>query len=454
MNRRRRRSFDPQVGLTLSRRGLLQGAIAGMASASWLPALAADQIDSPQRKRSCILLWMSGGPSQIDTFDPHPDHRNGGGVAAIDTAVPGIHISENLPQVATWMKRMAIVRSMSTKEGDHSRGTYLMRTGYRPQGPIRYPSIGALYSHAMASDECELPGFVAVGSAPVLNQAAWGAGFLGPKYAPLMVGGNRSFGSDAGQFASLQVENLALPRNVDSGRLNQRLEVLQAMEQQFAGGRSGLAVSGHQAAYADAVKMMRSEAATAFDLEDEPEELREKYGRSQFGQGCLLARRLVERGVPFIEVTLNRVSGQNNVFGWDTHQDNNTAVSALCDVLDPAWATLMEDLESRGLLDTTTIVWMGEFGRTPRINGNAGRDHFPAAWSAVLAGGGVNGGQVIGKTSDDGMRVVDRPVNVQDLLATVCGCLGIDGEAENLSNVGRPIRVVDSSASPISEVIA
>jgi uncharacterized protein (DUF1501 family) len=199
--------------------------------------------------------------------------------------------------------------------------------------------------------------------------------------------------------------------------------------------------------------MMRSEAVKAFDLTGEDAKLRERYGKNLFGQGCLLARRLIERGVPFVEVTLAGVAGQQ-VLGWDTHQNNFESVKRLSQVLDPAWATLLDDLKDRGLLDTTTIVWMGEFGRTPRINSNQGRDHWANSWSTVLAGGGIKGGQVIGKTSPDGMQVTDRPVATPDLLATVCQSLGLDITKQNLSNVGRPIRLVEPNAKPIKEVLS
>jgi uncharacterized protein (DUF1501 family) len=189
---------------------------------------------------------------------------------------------------------------------------------------------------------------------------------------------------------------------------------------------------------------MKPAAARAFDLEEEKKELREQYGRSLFGQGCLLARRLVEHGVPFVEVALG---------GWDTHVGNFDAVKRLSAVLDPAWATLLADLDQHGLLDTTLVVWMGEFGRTPQINGQTGRDHYPVAWTTVLAGGGIKGGQVVGKTSKDGTAVEDRPVPVPDFMATVCRALGVDPATQNLSNVGRPIRLADAGARPVKEVL-
>jgi uncharacterized protein (DUF1501 family) len=197
--------------------------------------------------------------------------------------------------------------------------------------------------------------------------------------------------------------------------------------------------------------MMKSESARAFKLEEENDKLRERYGKNLFGQGCLLARRLVERGVPFVEVTLANAPGAPG--GWDTHNNNFDGVKSLCSILDPAWATLMDDLKQRGLLETTTVVWMGEFGRTPRINQGRGRDHFPNAWSVVVGGGGIKGGQTVGRTSPDGMSVEDRKVSTPDLLATMCKAVGIDPMKQNLSNVGRPIRIVDKSARPITEIL-
>jgi uncharacterized protein (DUF1501 family) len=209
--------------------------------------------------------------------------------------------------------------------------------------------------------------------------------------------------------------------------------------------------ASYRMAYQRAVDLMHSKLAAAFKLDDEPAAVRDAYGRSRFGQGCLMARRLVERGVPFVEVTLSGTGDQ--ALGWDTHSENFDGVKKLSEVLDPAWATLMKDLDERGLLDTTLIVWMGEFGRTPKINESAGRDHYPQVSSGVLAGGGIRGGQVIGRTSADGTTIEDRPVSIPDFLATVCKGLGIDPMDQNDSNVGRPIRLVDPEAKPIQEVL-
>jgi hypothetical protein len=345
---------------------------------------------------------------------------------------------------------------MSTQEGDHTRATYLMRTGYQPTGPIQYPSMGSLFSKELARDDAELPNYISVAPYRFFSPRAYGPGFLGPVHAPLVVGGFR-FGAQLAENGpygeSLSVENLNSPGGIDIEQADARLKLLSGIEEAFRAGRPGLPTNSHKTAYEAAVRMMRSDAVKAFDLEQEPAELRDRYGKNQFGQGCLLARRLVDRGVPFVEVSLNGVNRQAGL-GWDTHQGNFNAVKLLSDVLDPAWSTLMDDLKSRGLLASTTIVWMGEFGRTPKINSNNGRDHYPAAWASVLAGGGVKGGQVIGKTSADGMNVEERPVPVSDLMATIAGTLGLDPQKQNISNVGRPIRLADPSAKRIDEVIA
>jgi hypothetical protein len=391
---------------------------------------------------------MAGGPTQMDTFDLKPGNANGGPFKAIETATPGIKISEHLPQLAKLTDRMAIVRSMSTKEGDHGRAAYNLRTGYIPQGPIQYPALGALVAKELGKEEDGLPSFVSVSPMRFLSPAAYGSGFLGPLYDPLIVGdsGDR-FGRQAQVFTedSMKVRDLDLPRAIKPARAEARIELLQNLERGFVPSHPDLPALSHDTSYNRAVKLMRSEAGKAFDLDGEPAKIRDAYGRTPFGQGCLLARRLVERGVPFIEITLD---------GWDTHQQNFDEVKRLSGILDPAWATLMLDLKDRGLLDSTLIVWMGEFGRTPKINNSQGRDHFPNAWSTVMAGGGIKGGQVVGKTSADGMTVENRPVPVPDFLATVVQALGIDPMKQNQSNVGRPIRIVDKTATPIQEALA
>jgi uncharacterized protein (DUF1501 family) len=451
------RTNRPAPGL--SRRELLRLAAAGVVSFStsgWIETLAADAAAHPRRRKACILLWMTGGPSQIDTFDPKPGHVNGGQFTAIETAVPGIKISQHLPKLATQMKDIVIVRSMKTKEGDHGRATFNLRTGYQQTGPIHYPTLGSLVSKELGSDDAELPNFVSVSPSRGFNPAAFGPGFLGPQYAPLVVGERVAMDPQGGADArnlSFKVEDLSPPSGVDTPRADSRLGLLASLGKDFLSRHPGVAPLSHQDAYQRAVRLMRSAASKAFELDKEPKALREAYGLTPFGQGCLLARRLVERGVPFVEVSLSSAGGAAAV-GWDTHTQNFDAVKQLSEVLDPAWSALMDDLRSRGMLDSTLIVWMGEFGRTPKINVTAGRDHFPNAWTTVLAGGGIRGGQVIGDTGKDGNEVKDHPVAVPDFLSTVCKALGIDPMTQNMSDVSRPIRIVDPKAKPIREVLA
>jgi hypothetical protein len=443
----------------LSRREWLKLSAAGVLASSvsgWIDNLAHAAAAHPLRKRSCILLWMNGGPSQMDTFDLKPGHANGGPFKEIATSAPGLKISEHLPKVAKFGHKMAVVRSMTTKEADHGRATFLMRTGYMPTGPIQYPPLGPLVSKELGRDDSALPNCVSIAPYRFFSPAAYGPGFLGPKYAPLVVGGdNAAFlrpGPGNAYEQALKVQDIDPPADVDRAHAAVRLDLLADMEREFAARHPGVGTASHRTAYDRAVRLMKTAAAKAFNLDDEPARVRDAYGRNLFGQGCLLARRLVERGVPFIEVTLAGVNG--GALGWDTHGNNFPAVKGLCEVLDPAWAALMTDLEERGLLNSTLIVWMGEFGRTPKINRGNGRDHWPNSWSTVLAGGGIQGGQAVGQTSADGSTVERRPVSVPDFLATVCKALGIDPDKQNNSNVGRPIRIADKGAKPITEALS
>jgi hypothetical protein len=442
---------------SLSRRDWLRLSAAGVLGTSvsgWFGALAADTARDPRRQRSCILLWMSGGPSQMDTFDLKPGHANGGPFQEIATSVAGVRISEHLPKVAGRMERITLVRSMTSKEGEHGLATYFAHAGYPSRGPIQYPTLGALVAKEAGAEDAELPGFVSIAPFRTFSSAAHGPGFLGPRFAPLVVADPgtsylRPDGTDAGDKA-LRVANLEPPAGVGCEQFETRLRLVQEMQRQFVADHPGAVPQGHATACERAARLMRTSAAKAFDLDDEPAKLRDAYGRNLFGQGCLLARRLVERGVPFIEVSLGGASG----IGWDTHINNFETVRELSALLDAGWATLIEDLKDRGLLDSTLIVWMGEFGRTPKINGDKGRDHFPHAWSAALAGSGIKGGQVVGRTSAGGEAIEDRPVSVPDFLATVCLALGIDPTRQNESNVGRPIPITDLAARPIKEVLA
>ncbi|WP_020475590.1 DUF1501 domain-containing protein [Zavarzinella formosa] len=432
----------------LSRRDWMSVAAGlGLSMSGWLPKLAAETAADPQRKRSCILLWMNGGPSTIDMWDLKPGHANGGPFKEIATAAPGLKFGEHLPKLARHAKDIAVVRSMSTKEGDHARATYYLRTGNLPQGALQFPSIGSLLSKELGNPASELPNFVSVSPFRFFSQGAFGPGFLGPNHAPLIVG-EGNFGAPAAGDASdrlLKVQDLARPKEVSDAQADSRFGLLRDLDSEFGADHPNLTHLSHRSAYDRAVMLMQSVGARAFDLQEESVRVRDAYGRNIFGQGCLLARRLVERGVPFVEVNLG---------GWDTHQNNFDALQRLNGILDSGWSQLMTDLSVRGLLESTTIVWMGEFGRTPRINQGKGRDHYPNAWSAVLAGGGIKGGQAFGKTTDDGTKVQGDATSVPDLLATLCKALGIDHLKTNNSNVGRPIRIVDKSAKVIKDVVA
>lgn len=434
-----RRHFARYTGLSLL----------GSSMSGWLPRLAAEvQQSGTKPPRSCILLWMSGGPSQMETLDPKEGQENGGPTKAINTSVPGIRIAENLPKVATLMEHLAPIRSMSTKEGDHTRATYYLRTGYLPQGPIQYPSMGSFLGKELKRPECDLPTFIAINPFRAFSPGAFGPGFLGPSWSPLVVGSE----VDRDQKVSFQVRNLRASDGLSTTQVDSRLSLLSTLEHSFLSERPDGPGNSHLQSYEQAIRMMKSEAVSAFNLEQEEANLRDGYGRNAFGQGCLLARRLVERGVSFVEVSLNGLDGTGGA-GWDTHQNNFETVKGLCGILDPAWATLMSDLKQRGLLEDTLVVWMGEFGRTPKINDNAGRDHWPGSWSTALGGAGIKGGQVHGTTSGDGTEIKDGLLTVPDLMATICKALSLNPDTTNLSNIGRPIPLADHGSSAVDSLL-
>jgi len=417
----------------LSRRDAMKLAAAGvtgMCMSGWMKVLAKHAAANPAKHKACILLWMEGGASHKDTFDMKPGTKDGGEFKPIPTSVPGIQISEHFPKFAKLMDHAAILRGMSTGEGAHGRARYFMHTGYREgQGGLTYPSIGSIVSAELGRPEFPLPNFVTIGN------RSYGAGFLGPRHQPLIV-----------QDAARGVENLKAL--VENKQFDNRIGLLQEMESAFFKDYQAGTSFDHKTTYDRAVTLMKSAESKAFDLSQEPSESRKPYGDHKFGEGCLLARRLVETGVPFVEVTLG---------GWDTHQDNFNRVKNLSSIVDPAMSALVNDLKQRGLLDSTLVVWMGDFGRTPKMNQrgpNVGRDHYPKAWSTVMVGGGIKGGQVVGKTDAEGATVIERPISGIDFLSTVCKVLGVDYTKQNNSPIGRPIRVVDKGAKPITELFA
>jgi hypothetical protein len=423
----------------------------GTSCAGWLPALAAEVAQDPRRRRHCILLWMSGGPSQTDTFDMKPGHANGGEFKEIATKAPGLRFSEHLPKLAEQADRLAIVRSLRTKEGDHARGTHLVRTGHPPMGDVAYPSIACSLAKELAAESTLLPNYVSVAPQQQISPAAFGPGFLGQAYAPALVGSSANAAGQAApdaqpaRLAELKLEDLELPPGVDARQAVRRMELWETLERKFFERRSAAPFEAHHALYRKAADMMRPEVRAAFDLSGEPDSVRRQYGTGLFGQGCLLARRLVERGVPFVEV------GLGDGLGWDTHQDNFRLVRRLSEELDAGWATLMRELQERGLLESTTILWISEFGRTPAINSMAGRDHFPDAWSCVFAGGGIRGGQAYGRTTADGSMIEEKPVGIGDVLATLCTALGVPPDHENITPGDRPIKLAEGA--PIAEIL-
>ncbi len=440
---------------TIHRREMMQQfglGILGTTCASWLPGLAAEVAASPKRKGHCILLWMAGGPSQTDTFDMKPGHANGGEFKEVATAAPGLRFSEHLPKLAQMADRLAVVRSLTTKEGDHERGAHLVRTGHPPMGEVAYPSIACSLAKELDVQATSLPSYVSVAPPLQISPAAFGPGFLGPRYAPAIVGGQGGQTPQVVQtllggprFAELKLDDLELPAGVNELQATRRMKLWNAMERKFLHDRSAASFAAHNALYRKAADLMRPEVRAAFDLTEESDDIRKKYGPGLFGQGCVLARRLVERGVPFVEVALG------DGLGWDTHADNFNKVKQLSGELDAGWATLMQELDDRGLLESTTILWMGEFGRTPVINPTAGRDHFPAAWSCVFAGGGISGGGAYGRTSADGMTVEEGQATIGDVQATLCTALGVPPGSENFT-AGRPIKIAEGK--PIAEILS
>ena len=329
----------------------LAAGIGGVSASRWFPLFADQLADDPRRSRRCILLWMSGGPSQTDTFDLKPDHENGGEFQEIQTVAPGLRFSEHLPKLAAMGDQLAVLRGVSTREGDHGRGTYLMRTGRPPMGPEKFPSIGASLAAHLGNGDLALPSYVSVGPYRAFNQEAFGPGFLGPRYGPLIVGAADIPGAMANAadgFPELKVQSLERSTGITEARMNRRLEIWEGIQSEFRATHLAGAAKTHRTVYEGAVQLMTSQDAQAFDLSEEPVSLREEYGRTVFGQGCLLARRLVERGVAFVEVSLGRSSGGA---GWDSHQDNFNAVRQLSADLDAGWATMMRDLADRGLLE-------------------------------------------------------------------------------------------------------
>ena len=395
---------------------------------------------SAARAKACILVWLAGGPSHLDTFDPKPeapvDVR--GEFRPIDTAVPGIQISELFPKLARAMDRVALIRSVTSPEADHDRAAHHLLTGYRPSPALIYPSYGSVVAKVRGLQGRTLPPYVAVPEAPLFSSS----GYLTPAYDPFAVGSDPN-------SPNFRVRDLTPPDRLTLSRLLRRREMVQRLDA-FSRDVPETPLTASRDKFAEqAYDLMTSDAArAAFQIDAEPDPLRDAYGRTPVGQGLLLARRLVEAGVAF--VTLNdRGMGQ---LGWDTHVQNfPTLKNTLAPPLDQGLSALLDDLSDRGMLESTLVLVMGEFGRTPKINGNAGRDHHGRANSVLLVGGGMPGGLVIGKTDAQGDTPTDRAVTPSDLAATLYRALGIDPERRLETPDGQPIRLVDQGA-PLVEL--
>jgi hypothetical protein len=400
------------------------GAGSGLAAGLARLARAEDKGDlfagkNPRPARACILLYMAGGPSHIDTFDPKPGRKTGGPFRAISTSGEA-QISEHLPKLAAQMKQVALIRSLTAKEGNHDRARHLMHTSYAPAGGADHPAFGSLVAEAQARSTGGMPGYVTI------NGPGEGAGFLSASYSPFPVANPLR-----------PVRYLGRARGIDDARFEQRLAIWRTLEDRYAAGRGGAFARDRRGIGEEAARLMKARGLDAFRLQDQPAPVRESYGKNEFGAGCLMARRLVEVGVPFVEVTLN---------GWDTHEANFDRVKKLCPVLDQGMSALLQDLQGRGLLSSTLVVWLGDFGRTPRINDRGGRDHFPECSAALLAGGGIKGGQVVGATDKDGAEVTDRPVTVPDLYRTIAHVLDLNPDKLRTAPSGRPLKSIDAGA--------
>jgi len=382
--------------------------------------------DSKATADHVILLWMSGGMSHIDTFDPKPGRETGGEFEPIETSAPGVVVSEILPKVAKQMKHAAIVRAIAGTQGDHGQATYNLLTGYQTTPQLVHPSIGSVTVHELAP-KSDLPAFVSIGG------RALSAGYMGQKCEAYYIG-------NPGQPDPY----LQLPEGIAQVRANRRLEVLTELNKKTAAARPDPELAATDATYRAAVKFMESPALQAFQLEKEKPEVREAHGPSAFGRGCLLARRLVEQGVRFVQVSAG---------GFDTHVNNFPAMRNLGAMIDAGIGSLVEDLAASGLLKRTLVMVLSEFGRTPTINMTAGRDHHPAVFSTFMAGGGVRSGIVLGSSDEDGRMPRDRPVRVADLHATVCTTLGIDPAKEVITPLRRPMRLVDKG-EPVRDLLA
>lgn len=391
------------------------------------PALAGE-LQSNQK--SVILLWLAGGASQFETWDPKPGRPTGGPFAKIQTTVPGIEISELLPKMSTRLhQHTALIRSLNTRIADHGGGYNLMLTGRVGEPGVDFPDIGAVLAHELGQIDSEVPDYVSMYTSTE-GRRKGKAGFLGARYNPMFLTEN------------MTPENIRRLDSISDADHRDRAALRRLLAEGFTRERQFASVASHNTAYQRVRGLMASEKL--FDVEREPQSTRDAYGPTQFGEQCLIARRLVEAGVPFVKVARA---------WWDSHGQNFETHQELCADLDHSMSALLDDLRQRGLLENTLVITLGEFGRTPQINGSLGRDHFARAWSCSLSGCGIKPGSVYGKTDEDGNTVVDGEIGAGDLFATIFKALGIDHHKEYMLG-SRPIPIADFGAQPVDEILA
>ncbi len=425
---RSRRMFMSQMASSLLGLSVVP-TFSGVATAAMNSNISSGASKIGGKAKSVIYLFMSGGMSHLDTFDTKPGAETQGPVESIKTSADDVQISQYFPNMAKQMNHVAVINSLYSNQGAHAQGRYFMHTGYTMRGTIMHPDLGAWSAYHLGKNNNSLPANVKIGG----NSAGLGGGFLESSYAALPIGNPE---------AGLQYSKLA--RGVTDVRFRKRLNRLKSMNRQFSSQYNNKQSRAYASMYDEAVKLMKSRDLETFDLSREQSELRDSYGRNPFGQACLLARRMVESGVRFIEVDDS---------GWDTHGDNFERVQEKGQVLDQALAALIADLERNGLLDSTLVVLATEFGRSPtiQVDRNLGRNHYPQAFSCLLAGGGIKGGLKYGATDEEGREVVEDMVTVPDFNATIATAMGIDVKKKVDSPSGRPFTVADDG-EPVTEL--
>ena len=384
--------------------------------------------EAQKRGKRCILLWMAGGASHLDTFDMKMGRPVAGVFRPINTNVTGTQVCEYLPKIARMADKLAIIRSMSTNNPDHAGGTFLMHCGYRQEAFVKHPEIGAMVAKYLGRDDQDLPSFIQLGAGGGESSPFAGSGYLGPAYQPFKIGRSGSMPENTSPYGTPESNQ-------------RRGGLLDSLNQNFSRQQGSPAVSALMSAQDRSRRLLS--ARSVFDVGSEWTKGVDLYGDSDFGKNCLVARKLIESGVPFVEIE------QPN---YDSHGDNFEHHKALLPQLDHAWSGLLTDLSQRGLLDDTLVVWMGEFGRTPNINNRAGRDHYAKAWSVVLAGGGVKGGITYGSTDQDAREVKDNPVNEGDLFATIYTALGINPRVRHFVGT-RPIWATPEGAKVVKDIL-